>query len=165
MLLAAGCSSIAQVPAGSALEARDVTAVTTAYQLIQFDLAECQVVVADGTTPSVVALAVKICQDATRYQVKLQAVAEKNDITLPTELRYVLNSEYVQLHYHLGAATDVAYLRDQVGSHEAALAIFRDESVNGADPAVKALSAGAVPVVRRNLDALQAMLARVPARG
>jgi predicted outer membrane protein len=164
LLEAAGCSSVAQVPAGSALGPEDVTAVTAAYQLIQFDLAECQVVVADGASRHV-ALAGKICQDAALYQGKLQAIAVANDITLPTELRYELNSEYVQLHYHLGAATDVAYLRDQVGSHEAALAIFRDESANGRDPAVKFLSAGAVPVVRRNLDALQAMLARVPARG
>jgi len=165
MLLVAGCSTTAQVPAGTALGPQDVKAVTAAYQLIQFDLAECQVVEADGASPSIVALAGKICQDATLYQAKLQAVAVANDITLPAALRYDLNSEYVQLHYHLGAATDVAYLRDQFGSHESALAIFRDESVNGNDAAVKALSAGAVPVVQGNLDALQDMLAVVPAQG
>jgi putative membrane protein len=158
-LAVAGCSPVAQVPAQSDLSAQDVNAVTAAYQLIQFDLAECQVIDENGASLAVVTLSATICRDAMAYQTRLQSLALADHVTLPTVLRYDLNSEYVQLHYHLGAATDVAYLRDQIGSHETALAIFRDEAAHGNDAQAKAFSAGAVPVVLGNLEALQAALA------
>jgi putative membrane protein len=157
-LQATACTTTAQAPPQTTLSTQDLNAVTTAYQLIQFDLAECLVLVPNGASPRIAALGAHICQDATIYQAKLQAVAQADNITLPTSLRYDLNSEYVQLHYHVGAGTDIGYLRDQIGSHEAALAIFEDESVNGTDPQVKAISTAAVPVVQGNLNDLQAAL-------
>jgi putative membrane protein len=157
-LALAGCSTTAQAPATAQVSQQDLDFVTTAYQLIEFDLAECRIVQRASMTQAVVAVSTKICADAAHYKPILQQQAAARNIALPNDLRYDLKAQLIQLNYVRDPNVDVAYLRDQIASHESALAIFMDEAKNGTDPALKATAAQTVPVVQDNLARLRAVM-------
>ena len=150
------CSTMSQAPATSNLSVQDLNAITTGYQLVRFDLAECADLQAGGANAQTLHVAQAICADATNYQAQLKQLALARNITLPNDLRYDLGAKDVELHYHADPDVNTQYLRDQIDSHQDALAVFRDEALNGNDPQIKAFSAGAIPVVQGNLLALRA---------
>ena len=154
----AACSTTAQAPAASNLSAQDLSSLTAGYQLIQFDLAECSFLAASSTTPQVLALSQKICADARSYEPKLEQLAAMHNVTLPNTMPDDLKARLVSLHYFATPNVTVQYLRDQVNSHEDALAVFQAEAMNGSDPEVKAFAAQTMPVVQGNLDALRQAL-------
>jgi putative membrane protein len=152
----AACSTTAQAPPSSDLSAGDLNSVTAAYQLVQFDLAECDVLKNGGATPQTLAISAKICADATHYQVALQQLAVARHITLPNDLSYDLKSRVVVLSYHASPNINAQYLHDAIESHEDALAIFENEAATGTDPQIVSFDKGAVPVVQSNLESLRA---------
>jgi len=159
ILLAAGlsaCSPSAQAPASTGLSSTDLDSVTAAYQLVQFDLTECQQLQAGGASPQTIAVSQKICADASGYQVSLQQLATARNITLPDKMSYDLESRFIVLRYHPNPNVNAQYLHDAIESHEDALAIFGNETANGTDPQIIAFDRGAIPVVQTNLDALRA---------
>ncbi len=151
----AACSTTAQAPPGSNLSAGDLSSVTAAYQLVQFDLAECDVLKNGGATPQTLAISAKICADATHYQSALQKLAASSSLTLPNDLSYDLKSRVVVLSYHANPNINAQYLHDAIESHEDALAIFENEAATGTDPQIVSFDKGAIPIVQSNLDALR----------
>jgi len=154
----AACSTTAQAPAASNLSAQDLSTLTAGYQLIEFDLAECSMLAASSTTPQVAALSQKICADAKSYQPQLEQLAAMHNVTLPNTMPDDLKARYVSFHYSPAPNVTVNYLRDQIDSHEDALAVFQMEAMNGTDPAVKAMATRTLPVIQGNLDALRQAL-------
>jgi len=150
------CTTMAQAPTSSNLSSGDLDSVTAAYQLVQFDLAECDVLKNGGATAQTLAVSAKICADATHYQGALQQLAAARNITLPDSLSYDLKSRVVVLNYHASPNINAQYLHDAIESHEDALAIFENEAANGTDPQIVSFDKGAIPVVQSNLDALRA---------
>jgi len=151
----AACSTTAQAPPGSNLSGGDLSSVTAAYQLVQFDLAECDVLKNGGGTPQTLAISAKICADAAHYQVALQQLAASRNVTLPNDLSYDLKSRVVVLNYHASPNINAQYLHDAIESHEDALAIFENEAATGTDPQIVSFDKGAIPIVQSNLDALR----------
>jgi putative membrane protein len=152
----AACSTTAQAPSSSDLSSGDLNSVTAAYQLVQFDLAECDVLKNGGATPQTLTISAKICADAAHYQGALQQLAASSSITLPNDLTYDLKSRVVVLSYHASPNINAQYLHDAIESHEDALAIFENEAATGTDPQIVSFDKGAIPVVQSNLDALRA---------
>ncbi len=152
----AACTTTAQAPQTSGLAPQDLNAMTSAAQLIQFDLAECEVLGAGGVTPSVAAISQKICADASAYKGQLDSLAAANSVTLPNDLRYDLKVKVVALRYHASPNVSAQYLSDEIDSHKTALLILKDETANGASPSVKAFATQATPLVQGNLNALEA---------
>jgi predicted outer membrane protein len=158
----AGCSTSAQAPQSASLSGADLDALTAAYQLIAFDLAECTLVQHQDLGPTVQPVATKICADAQRYQPMLETLAARHDVTLPNTLRYDLEAQYVALSYHPTPNLAVNYLNDQIGSHEQALAVFRYTAGTTADADIKSLYQNAVPLVEQNLASLREASAATP---
>jgi predicted outer membrane protein len=158
----AGCATQAQAPRSAMLSETDLAALTSAYQLLSFDMAECTVVQKQDPGPVVRAVATQICADAQHYRPLLDEIAARHDVTLPNTLRYDLEAQYVTLSYRPSPNLAVNYLNDQIGSHEQALAVFRYAADTSADPDIKALYQNAVPVVERNLVSLRQALAALP---
>jgi predicted outer membrane protein len=155
VLALTGCSTVAQAPARSDLSAQDLSALTAGYQLIQFDLLECRAVSGAQLSGNVAAVAAKLCADATRYEPTLTQLAAAHEVTLPDALPDDLNARYVAFHY---GPTGQAFLRDQISSHEDALAVFQLEAASGTNPELKGVAGRIMPVVQGNLDALRAAL-------
>jgi len=151
-----GCSPDAEAPISSNLSAQDLDSLTAAYNLTQFDLAECAQLTAGGASAATLNASRKICSDAGIYETKMEAIALARNVTLPTEMSYDLKVRFISLKYHPSPDVNAQYLQDAIASHQQALMIFNDEMANGRDQQIMAFDQGAAPIVQSNLDALQA---------
>jgi putative membrane protein len=164
-----GVAAYASVAQAASLQSPDSDALVAGYQVIQFDLKECQVltgkagVSANGSglvTPDILKVSAKICSDAQANLPKLKALAKANDFDLPDSLPYTLTARYAALIRNKDAKLGINYLQDQISSHEDALAIFQDEAANGNNADIKAAAAEIIPTVQENLTLLQQTLAK-----
>lgn len=173
-----GCAMLAglatyasAIPAASAatLQSPDSDALVAGYQVIRFDLKECQALsvkstpTANGTgsvSPEIVKVAAKICGDAKANKPKLEALAKANNFTLPEKLPYTLTARYSALIRNQNGDMGTAYLNDQISSHQDALAIFQEEAANGTNADIKAAFTAVIPTVQSNLTLLQTTLAK-----
>ena len=90
----------------------------------------------------------------------LKALAAKKNYTLPTDIGSH-KSTYDKLNGLNGADFDKAYVNDMVDDHEADLSAFQKQADNATDPDVKAFAAKVVPVVKKHLDAIKAIQAKM----
>jgi len=158
LLALAGCSTTAQGPESSTLAPQDLHFITTAYQLVHFDLDACTFVQKSTLTPQVMPVVDKICADAMEYAPKIRAQAAANDVTLPNTLPTDLKAKLVTLNYHPQPNLGIAFIRDEIASHESALAVFQDEQQNGVNPTFKQVAAQTTPLLEQNLTMLRAAL-------
>ena len=157
-LALAGCSTTAQAPQSSNMSPQDLNFITTAYQLVHFDLDACAFVKKNTLEPQVVPVVDKICADAAEYAPKIQAQAAANGVTLPNTLPVELKAQLVTLNYHPQPNLSVAFIRAEISSHESALAVFQEEARNGVNPTFKQVAAQTAPLVQQNLDMLRQAL-------
>ena len=151
------------------LQSPDSDALVAGYQVIQFDLKECEAITgktgvsANGSglvAPDILTVSTKICNDAQANLPKLETLAKANDFALPDGLPYTLTARYSALIRNKDAKLGINYLQDQISSHEDALAIFQDEAANGTNADIKAAAAQIIPTVQENLALLQQTLAK-----
>ncbi len=161
LLTLSACTTAAQAPENSSLTQVDLDALTAAYQLINFDLQECELLPAHTSAPQVTAVATKICSDAARFQPLVEQLAAAHNVTLPNSLSYNLRAQYGALNYRPWPSFDVNYLQDQIASHEQALALFGEEGQETHDPNIKAFVKESIPVVQDNLQRLRLALSEV----
>ena len=153
-----GCTTTAQAPTTANVSAQDLNFVTAAYQLVHFDLAACSIVQKSDLTPEVKPAADKICADAEKYEPVIRSLASRNNVRLPDALPIEFKALLVSLTYHPEPDISVEFLRDEISSHESALAVFRDEAWNGTNPEFKAIARRTTPLLERNLDMLRAAM-------
>lgn len=157
LLALAGCSTTAQVPENSDLSPADVNALTAGYQLIHFDLLECNEVQTLSDDKTVLAVAAKLCAEANGYAPGLENLASAHDVTLPNSLPEAYLERYLSLHY-MGSSADIQYLKDQIHSHKKALAEFQEEVSKGQNNELIGDSRAVIPVVQDNLALLRQTL-------
>jgi putative membrane protein len=158
MLALAGCSTTAQGPQSSTLMSQDLNFITTAYQLVHFDLSACAFVQKSTLEPQVVPVVNKICADAMEYAPRIRAQAAAANVTLPDTLPTELKAQLVTLNYRPQPNLSVAFIRAEISSHESALAVFQDEAQNGVNPTFKQTAAQTAPLVEQNLTMLRQAL-------
>jgi putative membrane protein len=83
---------------------------------------------------------------------ELQAIAEQQNLTLPSTPDPASVSTEQRLQASSGAAFDSAYSRDMVQDHQQDIADFQKESSSGQDPALKAFAQKYLPVLRHHLQ-------------
>lgn len=98
--------------------------------------------------------------DHTKAGADLKALAAKKNLTLPTGLGSH-QSTVDRLKGLTGADFDKAYVDDMVDDHEDDVAAFQKEADNSSDPDVKAFAAKVLPVVKKHLDAIKAIKAKM----
>jgi putative membrane protein len=172
-----GCvATQAQAPPNSTLTAQDLRFLTSAYQLIDFDLQECQVVNEGIFEASTVQVANQICADAAHYKPILEQKAAAYGVTLPNSLSFDYDAEYQELDnddssvsvFYKGvwpssvpssvADRNSVYIMNQIGSHVSALAVFQDEKLHGSLPDLRELAAEVIPVAAANLERLRKVM-------
>lgn len=99
--------------------------------------------------------------DHSKANEELKALAEKKGITLPKELDSSHKATLDQLRTKAGAEFDEDYVADMVDDHEKDVAAFEDKAKNAKDPDIKAFAEKTVPVLRKHLDAIKAIQAKM----
>jgi len=90
----------------------------------------------------------------------LKALATKKNFTLPTDIGSH-KSTYDKLNGLSGADFDKAYVDEMVSDHEEDVEAFQKEADHATDPDVKAFAAKVLPVVKKHLDAIKAIKAKM----
>ena len=90
----------------------------------------------------------------------LEELAKKKNFTLPTDIGSH-QATYDKLSKMTGDDFDRYYVEQMVQDHEADVKEFQKQAANSSDPDVKAFAAKVVPVVKKHLDAIKAIQAKM----
>jgi putative membrane protein len=99
--------------------------------------------------------------DHSKANEELKALAQKKGWTLPTEPDSSHKSTMEDLRNRVGADFDQAYVDEMVDDHEEDVAAFEDKAKNATDPDLKAFAEKTLPVLRKHLDAIKAIQAKM----
>jgi putative membrane protein len=99
--------------------------------------------------------------DHTAANNELKALASKKGWTLPTDLDSSHKSTADDLKGRNGADFDSAYVDEMVDDHEEDVKAFEDKANNATDPDLKAFAQKTLPVLRKHLDAIKAIQAKM----
>ena len=114
-----------------------------------------------AANPEVKKFAEMMIQDHSKANEELKSIAAKKNIKLPAELDGKHKSKMEELRSKVGAEFDRAYVDTMVEDHKKDVALFEAESQNGNDPEIKAFAAKTLPVLRKHLDAINAINAKM----
>jgi putative membrane protein len=90
----------------------------------------------------------------------LEALAKKKNITLPTDIGSH-QSTYDKLSKMTGPDFDKEYVNEMVSDHESDLKTFEKQAENSSDPDVKAFAAKGVAMIKKHLEAINAIKAKI----
>jgi putative membrane protein len=102
--------------------------------------------------------------DHTAANNDLKALAGKKNFQLPTDIGSH-KSDMDDLSKETGADFDKDYVEMMVDDHETDVAKFQKMADNGSDPDVKAFAAKCLPVLKKHLDAIKAIQAKMNGSG
>ena len=115
-----------------------------------------------ATNPEVKKFAQMMVDDHTKANTELKALAAKKNKTLPAELDSSHKSTMDDLKGKSGADFDQDYVESMVDDHEEDVAAFEKQAQNSSDPDVKAFAAKTLPTLKKHLDAIKAIQAKMP---
>ena len=98
--------------------------------------------------------------DHSKANDELKALAAKKNVTLPANIGSH-KSTLDELTGLSGAEFDKEYVEEMVDDHETDVAAFQRQADNGTDPEVKAFAAKTLPVLKKHLDAIKAIQAKM----
>jgi len=90
---------------------------------------------------------------------KLKALAASKNISLPSSGSISEMAEKGKLEVLSGDTFDKSYIKGQIKDHQAAVALFKKESVSGQDPDAKAFAAATLPTLRGHLKKIKQIAA------
>jgi putative membrane protein len=99
--------------------------------------------------------------DHTKANDELKALATKKGWKLPTEVDSSHKSTADDLKSRTGADFDKEYVEEMVDDHETDVKAFEDKAKNATDPDLKAFAEKTLPVLRKHLDAIKAIQAKM----
>lgn len=99
--------------------------------------------------------------DHSKANDELKALAAKKGVSLPTEPDSSHKSTFEDLSKRPGADFDKKYVEEMVDDHEEDVKAFEDKAKNASDPDVRAFAEKTLQVVRKHLDAIKAIQAKM----
>jgi len=99
--------------------------------------------------------------DHSKANDELKALATKKGWTLPTEPDSSHKSTLDTLKSKNGADFDKEYVEEMVDDHETDVKAFEDKAKNATDPDLKAFAEKTLPTLRKHLDAIKAIQAKM----
>jgi putative membrane protein len=97
----------------------------------------------------------------TKANNELKSVAAKQKIALPTEIGPRHRSTIDELNRLNGSDFDREYVQAMVDDHEADVQLFEDQAEDDSDQQAKAFAAKTLPVLKKHLDAIKAIQAKM----
>jgi putative membrane protein len=114
-----------------------------------------------GTNPEVKKFGQMMVTDHTAANNDLKALAAKKGWTLPTDVDSSHKSTMDDLKARSGADFDKEYVEEMVDDHEKDVKAFEDKANNATDPDLKAFAQKTLPTLRKHLDAINAIQAKM----
>ena len=111
--------------------------------------------------PEVKKFAQMMVRDHSKANNELAALAAKQKITLPTDIGPRNKSTIDELNRLTGADFDREYVQAMVDDHETDIQLFEDQADDELDTRAKAFAAKTLPVLRRHLEAIKAIQAKM----
>jgi putative membrane protein len=99
--------------------------------------------------------------DHSKANDELKSLAQKKNITLPTQLDSAHQSDIQALQSESADNFDKEYVDMMVEDHEKDVAFFQRQASTGTDPDAKAFAAKTLPVLQKHLDAIKAIQAKM----
>jgi putative membrane protein len=99
--------------------------------------------------------------DHSKANDELKALATKKGWKLPAEVDSSHKSTADDLRNRVGADFDKAYVEEMVDDHETDVKAFEDKAKNATDPDLKAFAEKTLPTLRKHLDAIKAIQAKM----
>ncbi|MEV4242021.1 DUF4142 domain-containing protein [Streptosporangium canum] len=109
-----------------------------------------------GKADSVRSIGAMLVADHTKLDRKLQQVAQRLQVTLPTQPTARQQTKAKELSALSGTEFDKAWTKTMIYGHRAALAAANKEIADGSVPQVKALAKASQPVIQEHLNRLLA---------
>ena len=104
-----------------------------------------------ATTKAVKDLGLRMVDDHTKADDNLKTAAEKDNISIPSQMNAKDQAAYARLSQLSGTAFDRDYARDMVRDHETDIAMFRHEANDGKDASIKKFAAQTLPTLEDHL--------------
>ncbi len=119
-----------------------------------------QLAVKNGHDPEVKKFGQMMVGDHTTANAELKKIADGKKVTLPSDIG-PHQKTYDKLKGLSGADFDKAYVDAMAEDHEADVAAFQKQADNSSDPEVKAFAAKTLSVIKKHLDAINAIKAKM----
>jgi putative membrane protein len=114
----------------------------------------------NAADPEVKKFGQQMVADHGKANTELKTLAGKKNVSLPADLGSH-QSDLDELKGLSGADFDKAYVKAMVDDHETDVKEFESQANNSSDPDVKAFAAKTLPVLKRHLEAIQTINARI----
>ena len=111
--------------------------------------------------PEVKKFAQMMVAEHTKANSELKSIAAKQKITLPTEIGPRHRSTLDELNRISGADFDNEYVQAMVDAHEADVQLFEAQAEDNTDQQAQAFAAKTLPVLRKHLEAIKAIQAKM----
>ncbi len=115
------------------------------------EIAAAKLALSKSSSTDVKRFARQMVSDHSTAQKDLTMLAKTKSVTLPMEPDADHKAMKQTMSALTGTAFDSAYLKAQVEDHQAAVALFTEESSNGTDPETKAFAAKYLPKLKGHL--------------
>jgi putative membrane protein len=109
----------------------------------------------NASNPEIKAFGQQMVHDHGKANDDLKATAQKEGMTLPTDMNAKQQAMYDKLSKLSGPAFDRAYTQDMVKDHEEDVKEFQKEANSGSDDAIKAFAARTLPVIQGHLEKIK----------
>jgi putative membrane protein len=103
----------------------------------------------------------QMVEDHGKANEKLKAAAEKQNLTLPTNLTSKQQATYDMLKTKSGADFDKAYVAAMVKDHEEDVKDFQREVNKGKDEHIKTFASETLPVIQGHLEKIKAIQSKL----
>jgi putative membrane protein len=116
------------------------------------EIAMARIALGKSSTTQVKQLAQRIIDDHTSANDRLMTLAERKQVTLPTEPMPMAKQEAARLDAMNGPAFDQAYARNMVKDHRKAIKMFGIESKEAGDSGLRQFASTTLPVLKTHLQ-------------
>ena len=114
-----------------------------------------------ASNPDVKAYGQQMVDDHTKANDQLKAVAQQENMTLPSDLNPKDQMMYDRLSKMSGSAFDKAYVKNMVRDHEMDVKDFQKESNTGKDDKIKGFASETLPVLQGHLDKIKSISSKM----
>jgi len=136
--------------AGGMMSKADQEFVNQAAEANMADIKLGELGVKKGSTADVRRMAQMIIDDHKKVGDKLQSIATRENVSLPTQANAEQRATYDRLSAMSGTEFDRAFLDELKTSHDQAISLFQKESQSGSDPQLKSFAQSTLPSLRHH---------------
>jgi putative membrane protein len=112
-----------------------------------------------GSSQAVKDFGAMMVKDHTAANDKLKSIAASENVDLPGKPGVKDMAAKAKLEVLSGDAFDKAYIKNQVGAHQQAVALFRKEAASGQDAQAKAFATATLPTLKSHLKKIDEIAA------